>query len=128
MADSSRPWFKKKRFIIPLAFVVLGFIGQSGKASGLTATDYRDAGFFDEETNTYYWGAYFKINSLDPWTKVNCHLKGLDANGKVLIEEDYVGNTLNDHTIIKYGSKRLSETTKEIQEGIKSFDAVCKEK
>jgi hypothetical protein len=124
----SKPWFKKKRYLFPIVFLILGFVGQSGKSDSLIATNYKNAGFFDSDSGKYYWGAYFNLDSLSPWTKVTCTLRGLDGEGNELIKETYTGNVTNTHMVVKYGEKRLSETTKNIQESIKSFDATCKEK
>jgi hypothetical protein len=126
-----KPWFKKKRFIFLLVFLVLAVIGQftgsdePAAPQTLAISDIRDASGYDEDNDEYYWGAYFKINELDPMTKVNCTVKALDANGGVLIEESYEGNTLNDKTIIKYGEEGLTTTTKEIVEAISTFDVSC---
>ena len=126
-----KPWFKKKRFIFLLVFLVLAVIGQftgsdePAAPQTLAISDIRDASGYDEDNDEYYWGAYFKINELAPMTKVNCTVKALDANGGVLIEESYEGNTLNDKTIIKYGEEGLTTTTKEIVEAISTFDVSC---
>ena len=117
-----------------MVFLGLAVIGQftgSDKPSApqtLAISDIKDASGYDDENKEYFWGAYFKINELSPMTKVNCTVKALDENGGVLIEESYEGNTLNDKTIIKYGEEGLSTTTKEIVEGISSFDISCTKK
>jgi hypothetical protein len=131
---AGKPWFKKKRYIFLMVFLGLAVIGQftgsdePAAPQTLATSDIRDASGFDEDNNEYYWGAYFKINELDPMTRVNCTVKALDENGGVLVEESYEGNTLNDKTIIKYGEAGLSTTTKEIVEGISSFDISCTKK
>lgn len=132
--DTNQPWFKKKKFIIPLVIVVLAIIGQFTGSSEpaapktLTISDIKDMSGFDEENNDYYWGATFRITELEPTTKVNCTVKAIDANGGVLIEETYEGNTLNEGTIIKYGEEGLTSTTKEIVEAISTFDVSCTKK
>ena len=131
MTTTGQPWFKQKKFIIPLVIVVLALIGQFTGSSEpeahktLAISDIKDVSGFDEENNEYYWGATFRITELEPMTKVNCTVKALDSNGGVLIEESYEGNTLNEGTIIKYGEEGLSTTTKEIVEAISSFDVSC---
>jgi hypothetical protein len=129
-----KPWFKKKRFIFLLVFLVLAVIGQFTGSDEPTApqtlaiSDIKDMSGFDDENNEYYWGATFKINEMNPMERVNCTVKALDANGGVLIEESYEGNTLNDKTIIKYGEEGLTTTTKEIVEAISTFDVSCTKK
>jgi hypothetical protein len=126
-----KPWFKKKRFIFLLVFLVLAVIGQftgsdePAAPQTLAISDIKDMSGFDDENNEYYWGATFKINEMNPMERVNCTVKALDANGGVLIEESYEGNTLNDKTIIKYGEEGLTTTTKEIVEAISTFDVSC---
>ena len=128
---TNKPWYKKKKFIIPLVIVVLAIIGQFTGSSEpeapktLAISDIKDMSGFDEENNEYYWGATFRITELEPMTKVNCTVKALDSSGGVLIEETYEGNTLNEGTIIKYGEEGLSTTTKEIVEAISTFDVSC---
>jgi hypothetical protein len=134
MTTTGQPWFKQKKFIIPLVIVVLAIIGQFTGSSEpaapktLTISDIKDMSGFDEENNDYYWGATFRITELEPTTKVNCTVKAIDANGGVLIEETYEGNTLNEGTIIKYGEEGLTSTTKEIVEAISTFDVSCTKK
>ena len=129
-----KPWFKKKRFIFLLVFLVLAVIGQftgsdePAAPQTLAISDIKDTSGFDDENNEYYWGATFKINEMNPMERVNCTVKALDANGGVLIEESYEGNTLNDKTIIKYGEEGLTTTTKEIVEAISTFDVSCTKK
>jgi hypothetical protein len=131
---SSKPWFQKKRYIIAMVLVVLAIIGQFTGSSEpeapatLAISDIKDMSGFDEENNDYYWGATFRITELEPTTKVNCTVKAIDANGGVLIEETYEGNTLNEGTIIKYGEEGLTSTTKEIVEAISTFDVSCTKK
>ena len=131
---SSKPWFQKKRYIIAMVLVVLAIIGQftgsdePAAPQTLAISDIKDMSGFDDENNEYYWGATFKINEMNPMERVNCTVKALDANGGVLIEESYEGNTLNDKTIIKYGEEGLTSTTKEIVEAISTFDVSCTKK
>lgn len=130
-----KPWFKKKRFIFLLVFLVLAVIGQfsgsdeTAAPQTLAISDIRDASEYYEDTNEYVWGAYFKINELAPMTKVNCTVKALDAEGNMLEIQAYEGNTLNDKTIIPYGANAVFKTTtKEVVEAISSFDISCNKK
>lgn len=74
----------------------------------------------------WYWGASFKANQK-PMTQMNCVVKALDKNGKVIGETSYRGNTLNDGTVIGYGSnaQSLVDSTKSMVLAIKSFDVKC---
>jgi hypothetical protein len=74
----------------------------------------------------WYWGASFKANQK-PMTQMNCNVKALDKNGKVIGETSYRGNTLNDGTVIGYGSdaQSLVDSTKSMVRSIKSFDVKC---
>jgi len=133
-APAGKPFYKTRFFIVCAVIGVLYVIGQftgsdePAAPRTLAISDIENASEFDEDNNEYYWGAYFKIKELDPFTRVNCTVKALDKNGGVLIEDSYEGNTLNDKTIIKYGEERFTTTTKEIVEGISSFDISCTKK
>lgn len=74
----------------------------------------------------WYWGASFKANQL-PMTQMDCVVKALDKNNKVIGETTYRANTLNDGTVIGYGSdaQSLVDSTKSIVLAIKSFDVKC---
>lgn len=74
----------------------------------------------------WYWGAYFKANQ-QPMTQMDCVVKALDKNNKVIGETTYRANTLNDGTVIGYGSDAQSivDSTKSIVLAIKSFDVKC---
>jgi hypothetical protein len=74
----------------------------------------------------WYWGASFKANQK-PMTQMDCVVKALDKNGKVVGETSYRANTLNDGTVIGYGknAKSLVDSTKAIVQSIKSFDVKC---
>lgn len=74
----------------------------------------------------WYWGASFKANQK-PMTQMDCTVKALDKNGKVVGETSYRGNTLNDGTVIGYGkdAKSLVDSTKAVVLSIKSFDVKC---
>ena len=54
-------------------------------------------------------------------------MKALDKNGKVVAETSYRANTLNDGTVIGYGSDAQSivDSTKTIVQSIKAFDVMC---
>jgi hypothetical protein len=129
---AGKPWFKKKRYIFLMVFLGLGVIGQfsgSDEPKALVISDIRNASEYYEDTDEYVWGAYFKINELAPMTKVNCTVKALDADGKMLEIQAYEGNTLNDKTIIPYGANAVFKTTtKEVVEAISTFDISCTKK
>jgi hypothetical protein len=74
----------------------------------------------------WYWGASFKANQK-PMTQMDCVVKALNNNGKVVGTTSYRGNTLNDGTVIGYGSdaKSLVDSTQSIVQSIKSFDVKC---
>ncbi len=79
-----------------------------------------------EGSEGWYWGASFKANQK-PMTQMDCVVKALDMSGKVVGETSYRGNTLNDGTVIGYGSdaKSLVDSTKSMVLSIKSFDVKC---
>jgi hypothetical protein len=79
-----------------------------------------------EGSEGWYWGASFKANQK-PMTQMDCVVKALDKNGKVVGETSYRANTLNDGTVIGYGSDAQSivDSTKTIVLSIKSFDVKC---
>jgi hypothetical protein len=79
-----------------------------------------------EGSEGWYWGASFKANQK-PMTQMDCVVKALDKDGKVIGETSYRGNTLNDGTVIGYGSdaQSLVDSSKSIVLAIKSFDVKC---
>lgn len=79
-----------------------------------------------EGSEGWYWGASFKANQK-PMTQMDCVVKALDQNGKVIGETSYRGNTLNDGTVIGYGSdaQSLVDSTQSMVLSIKSFDVKC---
>ena len=79
-----------------------------------------------EGSEGWYWGASFKANQK-PMTQMDCVVKALDKDGKVIGETSYRGNTLNDGTVIGYGSdaQSLVDSTKSMVLSIKSFDVKC---
>jgi hypothetical protein len=79
-----------------------------------------------EGSEGWYWGASFKADQA-PMTQMDCVVKALDKNGKVVAETSYRGNTLNDGTVIGYGpdAQSLVDSTKAIVQSIKSFDVKC---
>jgi hypothetical protein len=79
-----------------------------------------------EGSEGWYWGASFKANQK-PMTQMDCTVKALDKNGKVVGETSYRGNTLNDGTVIGYGSdaQSLVDSTKSIVLSIETFDVKC---
>jgi hypothetical protein len=74
----------------------------------------------------WYWGASFKANQ-QPMTQMDCIVKALDKNNKVIGETSYRANTLNDGTVIGYGSnaQSLVDSTKSMVLAIKLFDVKC---
>ena len=79
-----------------------------------------------EGSEGWYWGASFKANQK-PMTQMDCVVKALDKNGKVVGETSYRGNTLNDGTVIGYGedAQSLVDSTKAVVLSIKSFEVKC---
>jgi hypothetical protein len=79
-----------------------------------------------EGSEGWYWGASFKANQK-PMTQMDCTVKALDKNGKVVGETSYRGNTLNDGTVIGYGSdaQSLVDSSKSIVLSIETFDVKC---
>ena len=126
-----QPWFKKKKFIILIAIVVLGVIGQftGGEEEAPVAAvknvyDIKPNIFFDDEQNAYAWTPIFKYPA-DPQTKLTCEAKGLDMDGKSVVADTFPANVLNDGTVIYFGDKRYDTTTKEIAESIASYEITC---
>lgn len=74
----------------------------------------------------WYWGASFKADQ-QPMTQMNCVVKALDKGGKVIGVTKYRGNTLNDGTVIGYGSdpKSLVDAPQSVVLAIESFDVKC---
>lgn len=126
-----QPWFKKKKFIILIAIVVLGVIGQftggeeeAPVASVKNVYDIKPNIFFDDEQNAYAWTPIFKYPA-DPATKLTCEAKGLDKDGNSVVADTFPANVLNDGTVIYYGEKRYDTTTKEIAESIVDYEIAC---
>ena len=126
-----QPWFKKKKFIILIAIVVLGVIGQftGGEEEAPVAAvknvyDIKPNIFFDDEQNAYAWTPIFKYPA-DPATKLTCEAKGLDKDGNSVVADTFPANVLNDGTVIYYGEKRYDTTTKEIAESIVDYEIAC---
>ena len=74
----------------------------------------------------WYWGASFKADQA-PMTQMDCTVKALDNAGKEIGTTTYRGNTLNDGTVIGYGSnsQSLVDSTKSMVLAIESFDIKC---
>jgi hypothetical protein len=128
---TGKPWFKKKKFIILIAIVVLGVIGQftggeeeAPVASVKNVYDIKPNIFFDDEQNAYAWTPIFKYPA-DPQTKLTCEAKGLDMDGNSVVADTFPANVLNDGTVIYFGEKRYDTTTKEIAESIASYEITC---
>lgn len=79
-----------------------------------------------EGSEGWYWGASFKANQK-PMTQMDCEVKALDKNGKIVASTKYRGNTLNDGTVIGYGpdAASLVDASKSIVQSIKTFDVKC---
>jgi hypothetical protein len=132
--NPQEPWYKKKKFIIPLVIVVLAIIGQftSGEeeappvaeAKYLTVYRIEPNVFYDEEDNAWYWGAMFRTDEA-PMTKLNCKVDALDKSGNTILSEGHQYNVVNDSTVIRYGEDNLPTTTKEIAKAIDSFNIYC---
>ncbi len=127
----NQPWFKKKKFIILIAIVVLGVIGQftggeeeAPPAAVKNVCDIKPNIFFDEDQNAYAWTPIFKYPA-EPQTKLTCEAKGLDAGGNSVVADTFPANVLNDGTVIYFGDKRYDTTTKEIAESIASYEITC---
>ena len=128
------PWYKKKKFIIPLVIVVLAIIGQFtggeeeappvAEAKYLTVYRIEPNVFYDEEDNAWYWGAMFRTDEA-PMTKLNCKVDALDTSGNTILSEGHQYNVVNDSTVIRYGEDNLPTTTKEIAKAIDSFNIYC---
>jgi hypothetical protein len=131
MTTTGQPWFKQKKFIIPLVIVVLAIIGQftGGKKEAPPAAvknvyDIKPNIFFDEDQNAWAWTPIFKYPA-SPQTKLTCEAKGLDKEGNSVVADTFPANVLNDGTVIYYGDKRYDITTKEIAESIASYEISC---
>jgi hypothetical protein len=131
---TNEPWYKKKKFIIPLVIVVLAIIGQFtggeeeappvAEAKYLTVYRIEPNVFYEEEDNTWYWGASFRTDEA-PMTKLNCKVDALDKSGNTILSEGHQYNVVNDSTVIRYGEDNLPTTTKEIAKAIDSFNIYC---
>lgn len=128
---ADKPWFKKKKFVILIAIVVLGVIGQfTGGEEEVAAPpvknvyDIKPNIFFDDEQNAYAWTPIFKYPA-DPATKLTCEAKGLDKDGNSVVADTFPANVLNDGTVIYFGEKRYDTTTKEIADSIASYEITC---
>jgi hypothetical protein len=127
----NQPWYKKKKFIILIAIVVLGVIGQftggeeeAPPAAVKNVYDIKPNIFFDDEQNAYAWTPIFKYPA-EPATKLTCDAKGLDAEGNAVVADTFPANVLNDGTVIYFGEKRYDTTTKEIAESIVNYEISC---
>ena len=128
------PWYKKKKFIIPLVIVVLAIIGQFtggeeeappvAEAKYLTVYRIEPNVFYDEEDNAWYWGAMFRTDEA-PMTKLNCKVDALDKSGNTILSEGHQYNVVNESNLIRYGEYNLPTTTKEIAKAIDSFNIYC---
>ena len=132
-SPSSQPWFKQKKFAIPLFIVVLILVGQftekeetvSGTTT-LSGYEIQDNIFYDEEQDAWAWTPIFKI-SLKPSTKILCDIAGVDIDGNSLVTDYFKGNVLSDGTVTYFGTKRHDTTTKEIAQAIKTYKISCRE-
>jgi hypothetical protein len=134
--NPQEPWYKKKKFIIPLVIVLLAIIGQFTNSSDKVESEsvaeaqyltvYRIVPnvFYDDEDNAWYWGAMFRTDEA-PMTKLNCKVDALDKSGNTILSEGHQYNVVNDSTVIRYGEDNLPTTTKEIAKAIDSFNIYC---
>ena len=88
-------------------------------------TNIEDCSDYDPSTNEWWWGACFKGVGLSPMTQMDCTTEALNANGDVILTDNYRANTLNDGTIIQYGTGGFPTTTKSNVKAIKSFKIKC---
>ena len=74
----------------------------------------------------WYWGASFKADTK-PNTQMDCVVKALDKDGKVIGETSYRATTAMNGTVVGFGSdaKSLVDSTKSMVLAIKSFDVKC---
>lgn len=93
-----------------------------GKAAVIS--DIKNCSDFDEDG--WYWGACFKSDQ-EFMTQMDCTVKGLDSNGKVVGTHSYRANTLNGGVVGSYGQdvRWYVMSTKTIVQSIKSFDVKC---
>ena len=134
--NPQEPWYKKKKFIIPLVIVVLAIIGQFTNSSDKVESEsvaeaqyltvYRIVPnvFYDDEDTAWSWGAMFRTDEA-PMTKLNCKVDALDKSGNTILSEGHQYNVANDSTVIRYGEDNLPTTTKEIAKAIDSFNIYC---
>jgi hypothetical protein len=76
----------------------------------------------------WYWGASFKADTK-PNTQMDCVVKALDKDGKVIGETSYRATTANNGLVVAFGNesreKFLVDSTKAMVQSIKSFDVKC---
>jgi len=80
----------------------------------------------EDGSEGWYWGASFKANQK-PMTQMDCTVKALDNNGKVVGTHSYRANTVNDGTVVSYGQNERwdADASKSVVLSIKSFDVKC---
>lgn len=80
-----------------------------------------------EGSEGWYWGASFKADTK-PNTQMDCVVKALDKDGKVIGETSYRATTAMNGTVVGFGSdaQSLVDSTKSVVLAIKSFDVSCK--
>lgn len=79
-----------------------------------------------EGSEGWYWGASFKADTK-PNTQMDCVVKALDKDGKVIGETSYRATTAMNGTVVGFGSdaQSLVDSTKSMVLAIKSFDIGC---
>jgi hypothetical protein len=79
-----------------------------------------------EGSEGWYWGASFNAD-VDANTQMDCVVKALDANGKVLGTTSYRATTGKSGQVYGFGSdaETLVDSTKAVVLAIKSFDVKC---
>lgn len=128
---------KNKTFFAGLLIIALGFTLSAcstgandlaapsidAAAGQVSVSDVRECG--GEDGTTWYWAPCFKVE-LEPFTKMNCKIDALDANGEVVASMEQEFNTLNGGFTTGYGDDTgTQDTTKEIYQSIKSLQVDC---
>lgn len=89
----------------------------------IPVSDVHECGGNDGET--WYWAPCFKVE-LEPFTKMQCKIDALDANGDVVATMENEFNTLNGGSTTGFGDGAgTQDTTEEIYKSIKSLDVAC---
>jgi hypothetical protein len=95
----------------------------SGKQ--VSITNIEDCSDYDPDANEWWWGACFKGSGLSPMTQMDCTSQALNSKGEVILTDEFRANTLNDGSIIHYGTGGFPTTTKSNVKAIKSYKISC---